>query len=270
MTDHIAEYLRHLRRPPLRRADSTITAYSETLYRLDKAIGAGLIAALPEELEAWLYNDAWSKSTQKQRRAAVVGFFAYWSSPKRKQRLDYNPAIDLPAVSVPRGRPRPAPRPVLDDLLERAGEPYRTWMLIAAFGGARCVEISNLDREHVTDEEMELLGKGGKSRVVPTHELIWQAVWDLPDGPIAVASDGSRLTRHDVSRLGNRRISQLGHDVTMHQLRHFFGTEAYEACGHDLLVLQELLGHASPATTQIYVQPSRAGMRRAVAGLAIR
>lgn len=142
--------------------------------------------------------------------------------------------------------------------------------MIAAFGGARCVEISNLNREHVTDEEMELLGKGGRTRVVPTHELIWQAVKDLPPGPIAVASDGSRLTRHDVSRLGNRRIGQLGHGITMHQLRHFFGTEAYEACGHDLLVVQELLGHASPATTQIYVQPSRAGMKRAVAGLAIR
>jgi len=266
--DHIGEYVKQLRR--LHRAEATITSYTETLHRLDKALDAGLIAALPEELESWLYNDAWSLATQHQRRAAVVGFFAYWSSPKRKQRLNYNPAADLPTVSVPRGRPRPAPKPVLDDLLKRAGEPYRTWILIAAFAGARCVEISNLDREHVTDEEMEFLGKGGKTRVVPTHELIWQAVKGLPSGPIAVASDGSRLTRHDVSRLGNRRISQLGHDITMHQLRHFFGTEAYEACGHDLLVVQELLGHASPATTQIYVQPSRAGMRRAVAGLATR
>jgi integrase/recombinase XerC len=266
--DHVAEYVRHLHR--MRRAEATITSYSETLRRLDKAIGAGLIAALPDELEAWLFNDQWSKATQHQRRAAVVGFFTYWSSPKRQVRLDYNPAADLPTISVPRGRPRPAPKPVLEDLLARAGEPFRTWMLIAAFGGARCVEISNLNREDVTEEEMDLLGKGGKVRVVPTHELIWQAVKDLPAGPVAVASDGSRLTRHDVSRLGNRRIGQLGHDITMHQLRHYFGTEAYEACGHDLIVVQELLGHASPATTQIYVQPSRAGMRRAVAGLAIR
>lgn len=268
MTDHIAEYVTQLRR--LRRAQATIDSYTETLHRIDHDLDAGLLAALPEELEGWLYNDAWSKATQHQRRAAIVGFFAFMSSPKRKQRLDYNPASDLPTISVPKGRPRPAPKPVLEDLLARTGEPYRTWIIIAAFGGARCCEISNLDREDVTEDETELLGKGGKVRAVPTHELIWQAVKDLPAGPVAVASDGSRLTRHDVSRLGNRRIGQLGHDITMHQLRHFFGTEAYEACGHDLLVVQELLGHASPATTQIYVQPSRAGMKRAVAGLAIR
>lgn len=265
MTDYIADYVAHLRR--LGRAASTIESYSETLHRLDGHIRAGLIAALPEELEAWLYNSAWSKATQHQRRAAVVGFFAFMCSPKRRLRLDYNPAADLPTIAVPTGRRRrPAPSTVLADLLVRAAEPFRTWIVIAAFGGARCVEISNLDREDVDQEEMELDGKGGKVRRVPTHELIWEAVKDLPAGPIAVACDGSRLTRHDVSRLANKHIGQLGHDITMHQLRHLFGTEAYET-SHDIMAVKDLLGHASVATTQIYVEVSKSAMRRAVAGI---
>lgn len=266
MTDFIAEYAKHLRR--LHRAESTISSYTETLYRLDRAIGAGLVAALPEELEEWLYNDAWANGTQSQRRAAVVGFFAFMTSPKRRMRLDYNPAADLPTVPVPRGRPRPVPMPLVEQVLAGAREPYRTWILIAVLGGARCMEIANLDREDVTAEEMLLRGKGGRSRLVPVHELIWTAIKPLPAGPIAVGSDGLRLTRKDVSRLGNRELCRLGAEVTMHQFRHTFGTETNEVT-HDLRVVQELLGHASVATTQIYVEVRKESKMRAVAGLTL-
>lgn len=52
----------------------------------------------------------------------------------------------------------------------------------------------------------------------------------------------------------------------MHQLRHWFATQAYRACG-DLRTVQELLGHADPRTTAIYVAASPELARRAVAGL---
>lgn len=265
MTDLIAEYEKHLRL--LGRAQATVDSYiTETLRRMDRELPAGLLAAVPCELEAWIYNEAWSPSTRHQRRAAVVGFFAFASSPKRRLRLDYNPAADLPAVSVPQGRGRPAPPGVIEDLIARAAEPFRTWIIIGAYAGARCCEISNLDRQDVNADEVLLRGKGGRSRLVPTHELVWAAVRPLPSGPVAAADDGSRLDRKDVSRLGNKHICRLGHDITMHRLRHSFGASALDAT-NDIMVVKDLLGHASVATTQTYLPTSRAGMRRAVAGL---
>lgn len=265
MTDLIAEYEQHLRR--LGRAQPTITSYiTDTLRRMDRELPAGLLAALPEELERWLYNESWSPSTRHQRRAAVVGFFAFACSPKRRTRLDWNPAADLPTVFVPTGRGRPAPPGTIVDLLARAAEPFRTWIVIGAYAGARCCEIANLNRGDITTEQLLLKGKGGRSRMVPTHELVWAAIKELPPGPVAVAADGSRLTRKDVSRLGNRHICQLGHDITMHQLRHSFGSEAFAAT-LDIMAVRDLLGHASVATTQTYIQTSKSAMRRAVAGL---
>lgn len=267
MTDLIADYERHLKR--LDRAEATIASYIDTLRRMDRELPGPLITALPEELEDWLYNQEWSKATRHQRRAAVVGFFRFASSPKRKVRIDWNPAADLPPIKVPGGRPRPAPTSAVAALL-RAREPFRTWYVLAAFTGARCCEIAALDCEAIGEEDTELHGKGDKTRTVPTHPLVWALAQVLPPGPVAVAAGGWRLTRADVSLRGNREIDRMGHaPVTMHRLRSWFGTQAYEASGNDIRAVQELLGHASVATTQIYVAPSRRGMARGVAGLPV-
>lgn len=265
--DLIADYEKHLRR--LGRAKATITSYVDTLRRMDRELPGPLICALPEELEDWLYREEWSKATRHQRRAAVVDFFRFASSSKRRVRLDWNPAAELPPINVPGGRPRPAPTSAVGALLG-AREPYRTWFVLAAFTGARCCEIADLDREDIGEEDTELHGKGDKLRSVPTHPLVWALAQSLPPGPVAVAAGGWRLTRADVSLRGNREIDRMGHgEVTMHRLRSWFGTQAYEASGNDIRAVQELLGHASVATTQIYVAPSRRGMARGVAGLPV-
>lgn len=269
MTDLIAEYERHLRL--LGRAEATVHSYiHETLRRMDRELPAGLLAALPQELEAWLYNAAWSAATRRQRRAAVVGFYAFAADPGRRRRLDYNPAAGLPPVRGTGRRRRPAPTEVVAHAVTRAAQPYRTWFTLAAFAGARCSEIAGLDREDITEREVLLHGKGGKWRPVPTHELVWQAVRGLPPGPVATMPAGRRASRQDVSRLGNWHLARIGGQaVTMHRLRHWFGTQAYEVSGHDIRAVQELLGHASVATTQVYIEASQAGKARAVAGLAV-
>lgn len=265
MIDLIGEYETHLRRKS--RAAATIDAYIGTLRRMDRELPNRLVTALPEELEGWIYNERWSKATREQRRAAVVGFFAWVSNPRRRVHLDFNPAVDLPTVTVPRRKARPAPMGVVDDVIGRAPVPVRHWYTIAAYAGARCCEIANLDREDIGEETMLLHGKGDRSRRVPTHPAIWTMAQSLPDGPVAVARGGARMTRRDVSRIGNRVLGKLGHKVTMHQLRHWFGTQTYESSGHDIRAVQELLGHASVATTQVYVDVPKAAMMRAVAGL---
>lgn len=263
--DMIAGFEEHLRQ--LGRAATTIEAYIPALRAMDDELPAGLLAATDAELRTWIYRADWSKATRHLRRAAVVGFFAFATDPSRTPHLDYNPAAHLPRVSVPAGRPRPAPTEVLRTVLSSAPESVRGWYLLASHAGARCIEIASCDRRDIDEEGTLLHGKGDKARLVPTHPLIWAWAQTQPPGPIAPGPAGRPLSRKQVSSRGNEQLDRLGFDwVTMHMLRHWFGTETYDAVG-DLVAVQELLGHASPNTTRIYVGISRRRMAAAVQGI---
>lgn len=268
----IAEYQQHLREEG--RAPSTIETYTEILRRMDRELPYGICSANTEELKGWI--NAASRpapATRKLARAAVVGLFGWLCDPDPDEAiLDFNPAVLLPTVPVKTGRPQPIPDDELFDILKRARRPYRDWFIASACLGARCMEVASLNRRDITERRTLLRGKGGKERFVPTHPLVWALAGQLPDGPVAVERDGrTRLTREQISHRGNYYLQRvLGYlDVHMHRLRHTFGTQAYEACG-DIRAVQELLGHGSVATTQIYVDASSAAMRTAVAGLRVR
>jgi integrase/recombinase XerC len=80
--------------------------------------------------------------------------------------------------------------------------------------------------------------------------------------------DGRRgpLEPWTVSHLANRHLRQCGIDATLHQLRHRFGTVLYQQT-HDLRLVQELMGHADPATTAGYAAYDRSGAADAVEAL---
>ena len=251
VTDLIDHYTTHLR--ILGRRPKTINSYRQILARADRELPYGLESAYPEELTAWIWADNRSKEASKLYRAAIVGFYA-WACPDPDDLddnawLDQNPARRLPGVRVEKGRPRPITAAQHHDILARAADPYWLWYLIAAYQGMRCCEIAELDRGDVYETVTFVNGKGGKSRRIPTHPAVWDAVRDLPAGLIAGGA-----TAEAVSDRGNRHLCRLGHqDVTMHRLRHWYGTNVNDAGGGDLRMTQELLGHSSPDTTSIYV-----------------
>lgn len=268
MTPMLAAYERYLR--DLDRAEATIETYMPILGRMDRDLPCGVAYSAAEELAEWIEGDGTRASaTRELYRAAVAGFGAWASSEAAgPYRVDYDAAEELPYVKVRKGTPRPITDEALRGILAGAPEPVRTWYLIASHQGARCVEISRLDREDVTQEYTIFRGKGDKDRVVPTHPLVWAAVRDLPSGPMAVSSRGERLHRKRVQERGNVWLRRLGFaGITMHRLRHWFGTAAYEASGHDILAVKALLGHADLGSTLIYVASSQAGRLKAVAGL---
>jgi integrase/recombinase XerC len=263
MNGHLAAYRRHLR--DLGRADSTVEGYLELLTRMDRELPQGLTRACEDELREWINADGHGRATRNWYRTVVCGFFAWCCDPD-EPRLDFNPARRLPRGPQPRYRPRPVPVAQLLDIFARARQPYRDWFLLARRAGARCTEIAAMDREDITRDHVRLHGKGGFDRYVPTHDLVWELAQSLPPGPVARDTDGSRLTRQQISHRGNYRLTMLGHpDVSMHRLRHTFATAAYDEV-KDLVAVQELMGHASPATTAIYVAVNEASKRRAVLG----
>lgn len=124
-------------------------------------------------------------------------------------------------------------------------------ILLATFGGLRRSEIARVHADDVEDGFLIVTGKGGRRRFVPIHPVLAPHLevvrirggWAFP-GRFAGHCHPDHVGKH-LARL-------LGSGWTGHTLRHRFATEAYRG-SRDLRAVQELLGHASVATTQIYV-----------------
>ena len=234
------------------RADSTIDTYAEITRRAHAELLYGLAGSTNDELKAWIWRPGRAPATRKLYRAALVSF-CRWSVAQGY--VDFDAASGLPTVSVPEGPVRLAPQDVLADILARAAQPYRLWVLLAAGMGLRCVEVSRLDREHVTAEQTWVQGKGAKNAYMPTHPAVWAAVAGLPDGPVARKRDGSRASRIDVRVRANAHIARLGHKgVTMHQFRRWYGDSIFRAAARDPMIAKAALRHSDVKVTQRYLR----------------
>jgi integrase/recombinase XerC len=162
--------------------------------------------------------------------------------------------------------------PAHDDPLERAIALRDRAALELLYGsGLRVGEVAGLtlDRIDVKKRRVLVLGKGAKERDVPISEYAGEALTGyLRHGRPAMAADGSRhlffnrrrkpFSERDIRSMVQRYGATLlpGRRVTPHTLRHSFATHLLEG-GADIRAVQELLGHASVATTQRYTHVSR-------------
>ncbi|SNY29184.1 tyrosine-type recombinase/integrase [Paractinoplanes atraurantiacus] len=264
--DMIDEYLEHLRRAG--KQDSTLDSRRDLLTRLDREMEYGIGQVTEDELKAWLYRDEWSQNTKFAYYSGLKDFYG-WAADPRDPWITANPMVNLEPVSAVKGVARPCTDEQLRIILTRAREPYRTWATIAAYQGLRCIEISRLDREHVTEKQLFVVkGKGGKPRVHDTDEAVWAILKDRPAGPIARHQQrGDRVSAQYVSSMASTYFRrQLGVPVSMHQLRHWLGVNA-QARYKDIAVTKAMLGHSSLTSTQIYVDASDEQQRAARATL---
>jgi integrase/recombinase XerC/integrase/recombinase XerD len=222
-------------------------------------------------------------ATVARKLAAIRGLFDFLV---RTERVGQNPA-DL--VSSPKREeklPQVLSTEQMRSLLE--GIPAQTplqlrdrAMLELAYScGLRCEEIVNLDLGALDfeSEQLRVLGKGSKERILPVGEPAQRAlrrycergrhalVADPREQALFLSKSGRRLSNSDVTRrLGLWvREAALAAGVSPHSLRHSFATHLLEG-GADLRVIQELLGHASISTTQVYTRVDAARLRDAYA-----
>lgn len=262
----IDAYLEHLRRAG--RSEATIHGRREILTRLDRVLVYGVGQTDPDELADWLYNDGWSLNTRYTYYMALRSFYG-WAAGGGDPWLSHDPTLTLEPVHTVRGVPRPVTDEQLRRILTEAAEPIRLWALLAAYAGLRCIEISRIDREHITAERLIVVkGKGGKPRVHDTDPLIWAAVKDLPGGPLAVMPDGQRAGAFQVSSTAalhfRRKLKMPG--VSLHRLRHWLGVTVQREY-RDIRVTQEMLGHQSLQSTQVYTGATEHQQREARAML---
>ena len=155
----------------------------------------------------------------------------------------------------------------------------RAMALLPLYAGTRIAEIRALDvadvRLSARKGQLHLVGKGEKSRTVPVHPKLREALgaWlaERPARPGAgsaalfTSSRGTRMTTDAIADVIAAITTAAGLDdhVTSHVLRHTFGTELTRR-GVDIVTVAELMGHASLETTRLYTRPSAADLQRAV------
>ena len=186
----------------------------------------------------------------------------------------------LSAIRAPKiGKSLPKPVPVtaakrFADAEERAGETRDPWiwardaavMALLYGSGLRISEALGLRRRDVplpgAGDVLVVTGKGNKTRMVPVLQNVLQLVQDYvavcphqlaPEAPIFVGARGGPLSPRIIQLTMERLRGALGlpDSATPHALRHSFATHLLSR-GGDLRAIQELLGHASLSTTQIY------------------
>jgi len=192
-------------------------------------------------------------------------------------RLDHNPAATLPAVRQEKRLPEVLGERELREAIE--GVPTTAFtdcrdrlILELLYGsGMRLAELTRLDLRDLGGELVLLFGKGAKERLVPVGREARKALeaWrplrrallaeaGRPEEPaLLVNRRGGRLGRRSVERLVRARLETVSslRKLSPHLLRHSFATHLLDH-GAELRVVQELLGHASLSTTQIYTHVS--------------
>jgi integrase/recombinase XerD len=262
---------------------NTVRAYGDDLEHYDRYLAgrrmADIRAVKPEDVEAYVTRSGWAASTVARKVAALRAFHEFL---RRRGVSGENPALQ---VRLPQ-RSRPLPD-VLDVeqvaalLAAPNGErPQavrdRALLEVAYATGLRASELVRLRLEEVDLEEqlVRCTGKRSKERIVPYGAKAQAALVRYLDGARAVflRDRGERavfLTRlgRPFTRMGYWKLLKgyaqgagIRQPVSPHTLRHSCATHLLEG-GCDLRVVQEILGHRSIETTQIYTHLDRSYLR---------
>lgn len=205
-------------------------------------------------------NPHWAPATRHVAQVSLRDLFGWMH---RTGRRSDNPAAQLPRVRVPAGVPRPCPDEAIIATMTNVGARELLMLRLGSEAGLRREEIATTRGDKVYQAiggyVLSVTGKGGRTREVPIGDDLAEAItargsgWTFPgrtDGHLCAA------------RVGVLMSELLPGRWTAHTLRHRFGTVTY-AADHDIRAVQELLGHASVATTQIYTAVPDDAKRRA-------
>ena len=298
LTSDIAVFARHLRHETAR-SEHTVRSYVGDLEELSAWMTAHGLKGLEdldrESLRGWLaqrHQRGMARSSVS-RGIASVHTFCRWAVDNR--RLNHDPAASLKGPKKGQHLPEvvnaTALSDMLDGLAETARQPAdddrqsalaaRDWALVEMLyaTGARISEVVNLNDSDIDRSAgvITVTGKGNKQRRVPYGERAGQALelWRRRRGIVATAKSGeaiflgARGGRID-ARVARRTVAEAlrtvpdTHASGPHSLRHSAATHLLDG-GADLRSVQELLGHSTVATTQIYTHVSVERLKNAYA-----
>lgn len=182
----------------------------------------------------------------------VLSFYQ-WALKTGRLQIDVSRGMPVPHVA--RGIPHPTTLYDAQIIFACTVGPLRTAYILAALAGARGGEITRLRGEHLDLDSPApsalINGKGGRQRIIPLLPPVVSELRNCPRRGWIVTRDGHPYTPNYLSVDSHRHLKEIGVETTLHSLRHFFATNAVRLT-KDLLLVRDILGHASVATTQIY------------------
>lgn len=251
--DHLADLRARNLRP------STIYQRGRVLERLARHAGQEPLDCGIDEVRAYL--DSIPAASSRACELSHLRQFYRWAVIHEVIAKD--PTLTIGRIKQPRRLPRPINEPDLAMAVTTAPDRVLPWLLLAGWAGLRACEIAPLRAEdlwwHTEPRVIHVReSKGGGERMVALGEQLGAELRqiDLPRrGWLFPRRDGTPgpVTAHRVSQLANRHLHQLGIPLTLHSLRHRFGTEFFRAC-RDLRLTQEQMGHQGMGTTTLYTQ----------------
>ena len=216
-------------------------------------------------------NEAKARS---RKVSALRSFYKYLTVSSGK--LSENPMLNLETPKLKKSLPKYLTLEQALELLTHIDTyfPERDFCIITLFlnCGMRVSELCGINTYDIRDNQLKLLGKGNKERIVYLNNSCLNAI----ENYLKVLNSGEKIKRVDKNalflnkfgkRISTRGVEQIveqclkqsgldGMGISPHKLRHTAATILYQDAGVDIRVLKELLGHESLSTTEIYTHVS--------------
>ncbi|MBI1757382.1 MAG: tyrosine recombinase XerC [Fimbriimonas ginsengisoli] len=262
-----------------RRAAHTVRSYGSDLAQLARHLEGAADRLTPEGLRSYLRRYGSTPQTRARKLSSVRSFVRYL---RRGGLLDTDPAELLEAPIRRRRLPKSLSQAQTGELLDQPDKgrtPLRDRAMLELLYGAglRAAELvgANLSDIDLKERSLRVRGKGSKERLALFGETCRAALLDYIEGervapragdPVFTNPKGGRLSARSLQSAIKRWClgSGLPPEVSPHTLRHSFATHLLDN-GADLKSVQQLLGHESLETTQIYTHVSVERLREAVA-----
>jgi integrase/recombinase XerD len=193
--------------------------------------------------------------------------------------LKDNPAADIGIPKLAKILPKSLPKKDISRLLDEyplnTPVDYRDKAVLELLysAGMRVSELTTLTLDNFQKDMIRVRGKGSKERLVPVSTTAWTAIQEylthyrqkikINTAELFVSNHGEPLTRQSVWQIVKKALRQAGlsSSISPHSFRHTFATHLIEN-GADLRTVQEILGHANIATTQVYTSVSKEHLKK--------
>lgn len=242
----------------------------------------GILNIAPKDIEKYvehLKKRGYSNRTINRKLSSIRGFYRFL---EEKGTIETNPTINLYSPKLDKRLPDFLYEEEVKRLLDYKDEKDKYDLRDSAImefmyaTGMRLREIEGLSIKDIdfSSQTVRVRGKGGKIRILPISNIALRKLTAYfeerkrkgerfsMDTPLFLNRQGKRLTARSISRIVKKRAKKTGFfkNIHPHMFRHSFATHLLNG-GADLRVVQELLGHSSLSTTQIYTHITKTRLR---------